>query len=387
MNPLRRVPGPFYTALTRCPLKFASFTGNRIYFIHELHRKYGPVVRIAPDEVDVSSLAGFGEIHRIGSPFLKSEWYDQFVTDKKRTIFLMRDPKEHATRRKLFARPFSKSELRRIWEPVVKEKVQLAVSQIRNDLKVNEISDLLKWWTFLATDVGGHLMFGESFDMLRFGKEYLLRYAQRAVTIGRAASKASRNIFSSILYESEKGNSAITDEDVTVEAGALILAGADTTAVTLTYLIWAVLSQPKLQRELEKEVSTLGADFTDASLEELPLLNAVIMETLRLYGAAPGALPRTTPEGGAIFSGYFVPEGVTTSAAEKAKKAFVPFGGGARICLGIHLAWMELRLATAEFFRECRSVRLAPSATWENMKPLNYILISPSGRRCEIVAK
>jgi cytochrome P450 len=82
----------------------------------------------------------------------------------------MRDPKQHATRRKLLARPFSKSELRRIWEPVVKEKVHLAVSKIRHDLKVDGKSDLLKWWTFLATDVSGHLMFGESFDMLRFGK-------------------------------------------------------------------------------------------------------------------------------------------------------------------------------------------------------------------------
>lgn len=38
-----------------------------------------------------------------------------------------------------------------------------------------------------------------------------------------------------------------------------------------------------------------------------PLLNAVIMEALRLYGAAPGGLPRDTPESGAMSSGYFIP--------------------------------------------------------------------------------
>jgi cytochrome P450 len=248
-------------------------------------------------------------------------------------------------------------------------------------------------------------------------QDYLFQYAQRAVKSSRMTSDSSRSIFSGMLNESEKGDGAITDVDVVLEAGGLILAGSDTTAVTLTYLIWAVLSQPKLQRELEEEVNTLGADFNDASLEKLPLLNAVIMETLRLYGAAPGALPRATPEDGAVFAGYFVPEGVTvstqsysihrdqdsyldperfdvsrwlttpTSASELAKKAFLPFGAGPRICLGIHLAWMELRLTTAEFFRECRSVRLAPSATWENMKPVNYILIAPRGHRCEIIAK
>lgn len=82
----------------------------------------------------------------------------------------MRDPKEHAARRKLFARPFSKSELRRTWEPAVREKVQLAVSQIQRELKAVGKSDLLKWWTFLATDVSGQLMFGESFNMLQLGK-------------------------------------------------------------------------------------------------------------------------------------------------------------------------------------------------------------------------
>lgn len=71
----------------------------------------------------------------------------------------------------LFARPFLKSELRRVWEPGVWEKVQLAVSQILQDLKVDGKPDLFKWWMFLATDVSGHLMFGESFDMLHFSKK------------------------------------------------------------------------------------------------------------------------------------------------------------------------------------------------------------------------
>jgi hypothetical protein len=68
------------------------------------------------------------------------------------------EPRLHALRRKLFARPFSKAEMRRTWETVVKEKTQLAVSRIRGE-----------WWTFLATDVGGH-KFGEPFDMLPLGR-------------------------------------------------------------------------------------------------------------------------------------------------------------------------------------------------------------------------
>lgn len=84
-------------------------------------------------------------------------------------MFDMPGGREHAGRRRLFARAFSKSELRRAWEGVVREKVGMAISQMKSDLDAaggNGRCDVLKWWTFLATDVAGHLMFGEDFGML-----------------------------------------------------------------------------------------------------------------------------------------------------------------------------------------------------------------------------
>lgn len=80
-----------------------------------------------------------------------------------------------------------------------------------------------------------------------------------------------------------------------LEAGNLIVAGSHSTARTLTWLIWAVLSQPNLQQQLEEEVGALDDDFDEAALENLPLLNAAISENLRLYGAAPGAYPEAFP--------------------------------------------------------------------------------------------
>ena len=101
-----------------------------------------------------------------------------------------------------------------------------------------------------------------------------------------------------------------------LEATALIVAGTDTTAVTLTYLVWAVLSSAAVHKALNEELEGLTEGYTDADLEALSYLTAVIDETLRLYGAAPGGLPRTVPEGGRILNGYFFPEGstVTTQA-------------------------------------------------------------------------
>ena len=69
------------------------------------------------------------------------------------------------------------------------------------------------------------------------------------------------------------------------------------------------------------------------------------------------------------------------------KYAFAPFGGGTRICLGIHLANMEIRHGLAEFFRECRDIELSKLTTPESMEIENYFLIQPKSRRCLIESR
>lgn len=59
------------------------------------------------------------------------------------------------------------------------------------------------------------------------------------------------------------------------------------------------------------------------------------------------------------------------------KYAFSPFGGGTRICLGIHLAYMELRHGITEFVRECRHIELSKLTTPESMEMENFFLIAP----------
>jgi cytochrome P450 len=130
--------------------------------------------------------------------------------------------------------------------------------------------------------------------------DYLLEYGTRAVANAKGQEGNTSNVFSTILAEAEKDDTALSNLDVSREAGNFIVAGSDTTAITLTYLIWAVLKQPALQKDMENEVRGLMSDFTDADLEALPLLNAVIEESLRLYGAAPASLPRTTPPGAVL---------------------------------------------------------------------------------------
>jgi cytochrome P450 len=114
------------------------------------------------------------QIHKIGSGFLKSAFYENLVPAGTPGVFTMRDAHAHAARRKLFARAFSNISIRSNWEVDIRMKVELAVQRIKQDASGAEKgANVLKWWTLMATDVIAHLSFGESFNMLELVQVYL----------------------------------------------------------------------------------------------------------------------------------------------------------------------------------------------------------------------
>lgn len=167
---MNKVPGPLYARFTNLPLKAAVISGRRIHHVHALHERYGPLVRISPGEVAVADAQAYKQIHAVNSGFDKARWYHEFVDidDTREGVFLM-DGKAHAARRRLLSRPFSKTHLRQHWEDVVRERVELAISQMSKEGSSGPV-DILKWWTFMASDVSTHLMFGQSFHTLEQGK-------------------------------------------------------------------------------------------------------------------------------------------------------------------------------------------------------------------------
>lgn len=142
----------------------------------------------------------------------------------------------------------------------------------------------------------------------------VLNRANEAIVNSRGNS-TTKNVFASVLSQADKED-GMTDEEIRSEVGSFVIAGSETTSSTLTYAVWATLNNPALQAQLEEEVATVDAPLTDAKLEKLTILNAIISETLRLYIPVPGPQPRVTPKGGAMLGGYFFPEGtiVTTEA-------------------------------------------------------------------------
>ncbi|KAI9155007.1 chlorogenic acid esterase precursor [Paramyrothecium foliicola] len=87
-----------------------------------------------------------------------------------------------------------------------------------------------------------------------------------------------------------------------------------TTANTLAYLIWAVCRHPRVKGQLIEELRSLPNGFTNKDLQALPFLELVILETLRLYPAAPDSLPQSVPPGGAEIAGIWLPADLLVTA-------------------------------------------------------------------------
>ncbi|KAK4187953.1 cytochrome P450 [Podospora australis] len=300
------------------------------------------------------------------------------------------------------------------------------------------VMDVFKWFLFMATDIIGKLSFGESSRTLETGEHgrypsnhsSLVILANRFTLAARlspafsAVPKSRRYARESIARHERlalfsnvfkaKNEERMTPEEVFPEAESYIIAGTGTTSNTLTYLVWSVCSHPKIQEELVRELRSLPQDFGDAELKELPYLALVIEETLRLYSAVPSGLPRIVPPGGAELAGHRLDEGVTVCAqaysmhnnpdvfpdplsfkperwAEPVPKvmrdSFMPWGRGARLCIGMHLAKMELRLSTAKFFLTFPDAKVSTQEGMSDkdmMPPDVYFLMRPPGKRCLI---
>ena len=78
-SPLQKLPGPFLSRFTSLILRVHELRASRTPYIHRLHLKYGPAVRIAPNQVAFASLGAVKEIYASGgSGYDKTEFYDLF---------------------------------------------------------------------------------------------------------------------------------------------------------------------------------------------------------------------------------------------------------------------------------------------------------------------
>ncbi|XP_077576881.1 steroid 21-hydroxylase [Stigmatopora nigra] len=159
----------------------------------------------------------------------------------------------------------------------------------------------------------------------------------------------------------------------------LLIGGTETTAAWLNWTIAFLLHRPEVQTQVYQELCTVSEGHYPKYSErhKLPILSALVNEVLRLRPVAPLAVPHRTIRDSSI-AGYFIPKNTVIipnifgahhnpsvwtephsfkperflEGGGASPRALIPFGGGARLCLGESVAKMELFLFMAYLLRD-----------------------------------
>ncbi|KZT37327.1 cytochrome P450 [Sistotremastrum suecicum HHB10207 ss-3] len=196
----------------------------------------------------------------------------------------------------------------------------------------------------------------------------------------------------------------MTDLEIISEAQSHLIAGSETTSTTMSYATFELSRRPdvvfRLRQEIDSAIPDLRTMGDLTMLQNLPYLNAVIKEVLRLYPAIPGPLLRSVPAHVPDFTiaGYHIPPGTTLATqcttlhrqkevwgedadefrperwfeeTEAMRTNFIPYGLGARMCSGWNLANVMLRVLLSTLTRNF-DIIAAPETTQSSL----YVLES-----------
>jgi cytochrome P450 len=180
----------------------------------------------------------------------------------------------------------------------------------------------------------------------------------------------------------------LTNDEVRDEVVIIFLAGHDTTALAMTYT-WYLLSQhPHVEAKLHDELARVlgGRAPVHDDLVNLPYTKMVIEESMRIYPPAPGISNRVALEDDEV-AGVKIPKGAQIAVIPwvihrhkllwddpytfdperfspersqgRHRFAYLPFGGGPRVCIGMALALTEAQLILATLAQRYR-LKLVP---------------------------
>jgi cytochrome P450 len=218
----------------------------------------------------------------------------------------------------------------------------------------------------------------------------LYRIVDGIIQQRRQAGGDTGDLLSMLLQVQDEDGSRMSNQQIRDEALTLMLAGHETTAITLTFC-WDLLSRnPEAEAALHHELATVlgGREPTVEDLPSLPFTEGVVRESLRLFPPV-WSLSRESVEEDAL-AGWRIPPGamvwlnpwtvhrdprfyeeplafrpqrwVDGLERRLPRFAWFPFGGGPRLCIGQSFALMEARLVLATLAQHFRLERLSDAA-------------------------
>lgn len=160
------------------------------------------------------------------------------------------------------------------------------------------------------------------------GRAYVINFTDERIREARATPKVAaaseadvktQDFLTKFLAKHAADPDGFTAFHVLSGCASNMVAGSDTTAISLSAVLYYLLRNPRCMAKLQDEIDRctaageLSANPTFKESQQMPYLQAVIKEALRLHPATGLPLERVVPEGGATISGRFFPEGVSFS--------------------------------------------------------------------------
>ncbi|KAF1814797.1 cytochrome P450 [Eremomyces bilateralis CBS 781.70] len=369
-HPLAKFPGPKLAAMTFAYEGYYDVVRGGSYNekLVELHKRYGPIMRINPNELHCNDPKFIDEVYPVGSRRRdKSQYFlDTFGPKALKTGFGSRTHNIHRLRRGVMNKFFSKGSISKL-EPMIHDLAQRLSDKILAKTGSGKPFDITMAYSCYTTEVIFTYCFGkksgfmdqEDFEpnlrepiyaglanhhigkqlpllvkamnmlpiplMRMLSKELALYIDTMFIGLGKHAANM-REAYENGTYEKMMGerstifaevwNSDLPAEEksaerVGSEAASLMGAGTETTAWTLSLLTFYLKTQPEIYERVTKELKTVVKDPRQlpswSALEQLPYLAATILEAIRLSYGVSTRLARAAPDEELIYRGTYTP--------------------------------------------------------------------------------
>lgn len=357
LHPCAKFPGPLTCALSNAWKLFAVINEDMPDKLLELHDKYGPVVRIGPNDLSFNGADAVTAIYRRGWP--KGDFYEAYQHHYP-GLFDERDETLHAQRKRFVAPSLSVSAIHSM-EGAMDRRYALLRGHLDRFAESGETFDLRNYIAFCISDVLGLLAFSEDFgsqeaeDLEKIPPvadalyrsalagqvpwaadriKKLLKSKRMLAGMRRIAPTAMKNIklraegklvrddiLGKIIVARERQESEpLHAKQLFTEATDLIVGGTDTTIQTICILFANLLRSPQHLSRVIAEADNSLPPLADGSAacalsgleEKLDFVHAAVRESCRKNPVAAFNMPREVPVGGGEVAGYYVPSGVSS---------------------------------------------------------------------------